>query len=197
MARADVARALAEDVGEGDLTAALVDASVTARARDLGAGIGGDLWCALGRGSGAGLRPCGANSPGTWPKGQRCEADQVMVEFEGNAQALLTAERTALNFMQMMSAVATKTALFVAAVAGTKAHIVDTRKTLPGLRLAQKVRREGRRGREPPHRPVRRGVDQGKPHRRCGRCACGAQARGRNRASGPFCRDRGGNTGPA
>ena len=138
LARADVARALAEDVGEGDLTAALVDASVTARARILAresAVICGAPWVE------AALLACDPAARIHWRvgEGQRCEANQVVVEFEGNAQALLTAERTALNFMQMMSAVATKTAVFVAAVAGTKAHIVDTRKTLPGLRLAQKV----------------------------------------------------------
>ena len=55
-----------------------------------------------------------------------------------DARALLTAERTALNFLQMLSAVATKTAMYVAAIAGTGTQIVDTRKTLPGLRLAQK-----------------------------------------------------------
>ena len=138
LARADVARALTEDVGEGDLTAALVDASVTARARILAresAVICGAPWVE------AAVLACDPAARIHWRvgEGQRCEANQVVVEFEGNAQALLTAERTALNFMQMMSAVATKTALFVAAVAGTKARIVDTRKTLPGLRLAQKV----------------------------------------------------------
>jgi nicotinate-nucleotide pyrophosphorylase (carboxylating) len=63
------------------------------------------------------------------------------MEIEGNAQALLTAERTALNFLQLLSAVASKTAVFVDAVAGVpgnRAAIVDTRKTIPGLRLAQK-----------------------------------------------------------
>jgi nicotinate-nucleotide pyrophosphorylase (carboxylating) len=76
----------------------------------------------------------------TWhvAEGQRCSADQVVVEIVGLAQPLLTAERTALNFLQLMSAVATKTATYVAAVTGTRAQIVDTRKTLPGLRLAQK-----------------------------------------------------------
>lgn len=138
LARADVARALAEDVGEGDLTAALVDAGRCAKARILAresAVISGAPWVE------AAVLACDPAARITWRvgEGQRCEANQVVVEFEGNAQALLTAERTALNFMQMMSAVATKTAVFVAAVDGTKAHIVDTRKTLPGLRLAQKV----------------------------------------------------------
>ncbi|AOW12349.1 nicotinate-nucleotide diphosphorylase (carboxylating) [Hydrogenophaga crassostreae] len=138
LARADVARALAEDVGEGDLTAALVDAGRSAKARILAresAVISGVPWVE------AAVLSCDPSARITWcvGEGQRCEANQVVVEFEGNAQALLTAERTALNFLQMMSAVATKTAVFVAAVDGTKAHIVDTRKTLPGLRMAQKV----------------------------------------------------------
>ena len=137
LAQADVARALAEDVGGGDLTAALVDAQRVSRGRILAreaAVICGVPWAE------AAMRACDRAVSITWhvAEGQRCEANQVIVEFEGNAQALLTAERTALNFLQMLSAVATKTAVFVAAVAGTKAQIVDTRKTLPGLRLAQK-----------------------------------------------------------
>jgi nicotinate-nucleotide pyrophosphorylase (carboxylating) len=74
-------------------------------------------------------------------EGQRCDADQVILDVHGQASALLTAERTALNFLQLLSAVATKTATFVDAVQsvpGNRARIVDTRKTLPGLRLAQK-----------------------------------------------------------
>jgi nicotinate-nucleotide pyrophosphorylase (carboxylating) len=68
----------------------------------------------------------------------RSMADQVVLEIEGSARGLLTAERTALNFLQLLSAVATKTAAYVEAVRGTRAQIVDTRKTLPGLRMAQK-----------------------------------------------------------
>jgi nicotinate-nucleotide pyrophosphorylase (carboxylating) len=137
LARADVARALAEDVGSGDLTAALVEGTRAGRARILAresAVICGVPWVE------AAVLACDASAKLHWrvSEGQRCEANQVIVEIEGNAQALLTAERTALNFLQMMSAVASKTADFVSAVAGTKAHIVDTRKTLPGLRLAQK-----------------------------------------------------------
>jgi nicotinate-nucleotide pyrophosphorylase (carboxylating) len=71
-------------------------------------------------------------------EGVRAKAGEVVVEIEGSARALLTAERTALNFLQLMSGVATKTAAYVDAVRGTRAQIVDTRKTLPGLRLAQK-----------------------------------------------------------
>src|SRR5665811_1164886 len=70
--------------------------------------------------------------------GERCQANQVVLEVQGQARALLSAERTALNFLQLLSAVASKTAAYVAVVQGTKARIVDTRKTLPGLRLAQK-----------------------------------------------------------
>ena len=137
LARSDVARALAEDVGTGDLTAALVDGSRSARARILArepAVICGAPWVQ------AAVLACDPKASLTWhvTEGQRCAADQVVLEIEGNAQALLTAERTALNFLQLLSAVATKTAVFVDAVVGTRAQIVDTRKTIPGLRLAQK-----------------------------------------------------------
>ncbi len=137
LARSDVARALAEDVGTGDLTAALVDRTRVARARILArepAVICGVPWVE------AAVLACDASAKLIWHvgEGQRCVADQVVLEIEGNAQALLTAERTALNFLQLLSAVATKTAVFVDAVQGTRAAIVDTRKTLPGLRLAQK-----------------------------------------------------------
>lgn len=137
LASVDVVRALAEDVGTGDLTAALVDASRRTRARILAreeAVICGTPWVE------AAVRALDPQAQITWhvAEGQRCSADQVVLEIEGLAQPLLTAERTALNFLQLLSAVATKTATYVAAVAGTRAQIVDTRKTLPGLRLAQK-----------------------------------------------------------
>jgi nicotinate-nucleotide pyrophosphorylase (carboxylating) len=137
VAQADAARALAEDVGAGDLTAALVDPSRRARARILArepAVICGGPWVD------ATLRQLDPNAQIRWlvHEGLPCLADQVVLEIEGSARALLTAERTALNFLQLLSAVATKTARYVEAVRGTKAHIVDTRKTLPGLRLAQK-----------------------------------------------------------
>ncbi len=133
----DVARALQEDVGGGDLTAALVPSARRARARVLAresAVICGAPWVD------AALR---AMDPGvriTWhvAEGQRCAPDQVVLQAEGEARALLSAERTALNFLQLLSAVATKTATYVQAVQGTRAQIVDTRKTIPGLRLAQK-----------------------------------------------------------
>ena len=137
LAQADVARALAEDVGAGDLTAALVDPARRTRARVLArepAVICGSAWVQ------AAVLALDPQAMLHWHigEGQRCAPDQVVLEIEGRAQALLTAERTALNFLQLLSAVATKTAEYVQAVAGTRTRIVDTRKTLPGLRLAQK-----------------------------------------------------------
>ena len=140
LARVDAARALQEDVGAGDLTAGLIDPARRARARVLAreaAVICGIPWAQ------AALHQVDPELRLHWrvQEGQRCAPDQVVLEMEGSARALLTAERTALNFLQLLSAVATKTADYVAAVqgvAGNRAHIVDTRKTLPGLRLAQK-----------------------------------------------------------
>ncbi|HSX92030.1 MAG TPA: carboxylating nicotinate-nucleotide diphosphorylase [Hydrogenophaga sp.] len=137
LAAQDVARALAEDVATGDLTAALVDAARPARARVIAresAVLCGAPWVE------AAVRALDPQAVITWhvAEGARCEPDQTVLTIEGRAQPLLTAERTALNFLQLLSAVATQTAAYVAAVAGTRAAIVDTRKTLPGLRLAQK-----------------------------------------------------------
>lgn len=70
--------------------------------------------------------------------GDRVQANDKLCQIQGNARVLLTAERSALNFLQLLSAVATQTRCFVDAIAGTAATIVDTRKTLPGLRIAQK-----------------------------------------------------------
>jgi nicotinate-nucleotide pyrophosphorylase (carboxylating) len=140
LASADVARALAEDVGAGDLTAALIDPQRRAQARVLvreSAVLCGTAWAS------AAVLALDPSARLRWsaPEGQRTEADQVVLQIEGQAQALLTAERTALNFLQLLSAVATQTAAYVEAirdVPGNRAVIVDTRKTLPGLRLAQK-----------------------------------------------------------
>jgi len=137
LAASDAARALAEDVGAGDLTAGLIDPARSARAQVLAresAVICGGAWVE------AAVRQLDPQARLTWhvQDGERCAANQVVLELQGQAQALLTAERTALNFLQLLSAVATKTAGHVAAVQGTRAQIVDTRKTLPGLRLAQK-----------------------------------------------------------
>lgn len=137
LAREDVRRALQEDVGAGDLTAALVPAQRRARARILAreeAVICGAPWAE------AALRALDPGVQLAWQvaEGQRCAPGQGVLEIEGSARALLSAERTALNFLQLLSAVATKTRTYVDVVAGTRARIVDTRKTLPGLRLAQK-----------------------------------------------------------
>lgn len=140
LARADVTRALKEDVGDGDLTAGLVDPSLRARARVVAresAVICGQPWAE------AALRQLDPEVDIAWlvPEGHRCKADQVVLEIHGQARALLTAERTALNFLQLLSAVASKTSDYVQAICdvpGSHARIVDTRKTVPGLRLAQK-----------------------------------------------------------
>jgi len=137
IARQDAARALQEDVGAGDLTAGLIDPARRARARVLAreaAVLCGAPWVE------AVVRALDPGAVLTWhvAEGQRCAPDQVVLEIVGNARALLSAERSALNFLQLLSAVATKTRAYVDAVAGTRAQIVDTRKTLPGLRLAQK-----------------------------------------------------------
>ena len=140
LAQLDAARALAEDVGSGDLTAALVDPQRRARARVLlreSAVLCGQPWAE------AALYALAPQAQMHWqvPEGARGQANEVVLTVEGPAQALLTAERTMLNFLQLLSAVATHTAQFVAAVQavpGNRAQIVDTRKTLPGLRLAQK-----------------------------------------------------------
>ena len=137
LARADVQKALSEDVGSGDLTAALVPADRAAVAKILAresAVLCGKPWVE------AAVLACDPHARLAWhvAEGEWCAADQVVLEIHGLAQPLLTAERTALNFLQMLSGVATQTARYVAAVNGTRAAIVDTRKTLPGLRLAQK-----------------------------------------------------------
>ena len=137
LARQDVARALQEDVGSGDLTAGLIDPARRARARILareGAVLCGAPWVE------AAVLQLDPQATVHWAvaDGQRCAAGQVVVEIEGRARALLSAERTALNFLQLLSGVASKTAAYVERVQGTRAQIVDTRKTLPGLRLAQK-----------------------------------------------------------
>ena len=137
LARADANRALDEDLGTGDLTAGLVDPARQARARVLAresAVICGAPWAE------AALARLAPGARITWHvgEGQRCQPDQVVFEVQAAARALLSAERTMLNFLQLLSAVATKTAVYVDAVKGTRAQIVDTRKTLPGLRLAQK-----------------------------------------------------------
>ena len=72
------------------------------------------------------------------PEGERVQVGQTVARLEGSARAILTGERTALNFLQRLSGVATAAAAFTAACAGTRARIVDTRKTAPGLRALDK-----------------------------------------------------------
>jgi nicotinate-nucleotide pyrophosphorylase (carboxylating) len=140
LAQADAARALLEDVGSADLTAGLVDPARRAHAKVVAredAVICGAPWVQ------AALQQMDPNVEITWhvAEGHRCRTDQVVFEVFGLARALLTAERTALNFLQLLSAVATKTSDYVRAIRDVPAvhtQIVDTRKTLPGLRLAQK-----------------------------------------------------------
>lgn len=133
----NVAAALAEDMGAGDLTALLTPPESRARAwvvcREAAVVCGQPWFEACFRKLDPALRL-------DWlvAEGARVEAGARLCEIEGRARALLSGERTALNFLQTLSAVATMTRRFVEAVAGTRAAIVDTRKTLPGLRLAQK-----------------------------------------------------------
>ncbi len=133
----NVTDALAEDIGSGDLTAALIDADQVAGARIIAreyAVIAGQPWVdEL-------FERLDPNITIDWyvADGQRCDADDVVCKLVGNARALLMGERAALNFLQTLSATATQTARYVDAIAGTGARLLDTRKTLPGLRLAQK-----------------------------------------------------------
>lgn len=133
----DVTRALEEDVGTGDLTARLVPEQEPGVAR------------LLTRQSGV---LCGAEwfnrtfeelDPDIeifWhhADGDDIVANTSLCEIEGRARPMLTAERTAINFVQLLSGVATRTRQFVRAIEGTRAKILDTRKTLPGLRIAEK-----------------------------------------------------------
>jgi nicotinate-nucleotide pyrophosphorylase (carboxylating) len=134
--QAEVARALAEDIGTGDVTAALLpdtaDRAYLLCKQD--AVIAGRPWfdaCHL------------ALDPQVqidWriTEGQHVTAGTVLATLQGRSRSLVSAERTSLNFLQTLSATTTTTARYVAAVAGTGTRILDTRKTLPGLRLAQK-----------------------------------------------------------
>jgi nicotinate-nucleotide pyrophosphorylase (carboxylating) len=133
-----VRRALAEDVGRGDATTlALVDPAAVATAEVLARVpcrmAGGTVAAAVMREVDAALR-CDA----LVPDGGDAEADAVLLRVRGRAASILTAERTALNFMQRMCGIATLTRRFVEAVAGFPTAILDTRKTTPGLRLFEK-----------------------------------------------------------
>ena len=133
----NVSAALEEDLRDGDLTAQLIPATQAASASIIArqeAVLCGTLW----------FEECffrlDPNCKIHWavPEGGTILPDQTLCEVEGNARALLSAERCALNFLQTLSGTATLVRRYVEAVAGTKAKIMDTRKTLPGLRIAQK-----------------------------------------------------------
>lgn len=133
----NVAAALAEDVGTGDLTAQLIPEGADARGRVITrepAVLCGSAWFDL---TFEALDP---TATVIWHvrDGDLLEPGQPVCDIVAGARSLLTAERTGLNFLQLLSGTATVTRRFVDAVAGTEARIVDTRKTLPGLRLAQK-----------------------------------------------------------
>jgi len=133
----NVLAALAEDIGGGDLTALLSPGDKRSQGTVVSredAVLAGTAWfdsC---------FRRLDPLTEIRWNMrdGDTIGAGEVVCEIEANTRALLTAERAALNFLQLLSATATATRLYVDAIAGTGARIVDTRKTLPGLRLAQK-----------------------------------------------------------
>ncbi len=133
----DVTRALAEDIRGGDLTACLIPSAARGHARVIAREEGVIAGCAWFERCFTELDP---DCEVFWhvEDGEGVMEDAQLCEITGNARAMLSAERTALNFLQSLSAIATKTRTFVTATLGTKAQILDTRKTLPGLRMASK-----------------------------------------------------------
>ncbi|WP_263224906.1 carboxylating nicotinate-nucleotide diphosphorylase [Pseudomonas alabamensis] len=134
---ANVRRALLEDVGSGDITAQLIPAERLAKATVItreACVISGTAWVD------AVFRQLDPRVAVHWHvvDGQRATADQTLFHLEGPARSLLTGERSALNFLQLLSGVATRVRHYVDLVADTSVRLLDTRKTLPGLRLAQK-----------------------------------------------------------
>lgn len=133
---ADVARALAEDLGSGDVTAALLpdDPGHGYVIAKESAVIAGRPWFD------ACFRALDPAVRIDWRinEGDRVAAGTVLCTLAGRSRALLSGERCALNFLQTLSGTATRTADYVAALADTRTRVLDTRKTLPGLRLAQK-----------------------------------------------------------
>ncbi|MFA5172278.1 MAG: carboxylating nicotinate-nucleotide diphosphorylase [Sulfuriferula sp.] len=133
----NVTTALAEDIATGDLTAALIPADKIATAyvlsREKAICCGRDWFDAC-------FRQLDPDVKIEWftQDGQCIGVDQMLCEITGNARALLSAERPALNFLQTLSATATAAHQYAQEIAGTSAVIMDTRKTLPGLRIAQK-----------------------------------------------------------
>ena len=137
MIQIQVKNALSEDIGSGDLTAMLVPATQTAEAKVIvreHAVICGINWfneC---------FKQVDTNAKINWlvNEGEQVQPNQILCKITGLARSLLTAERCALNFLQTLSATATAAKKYVDAVKGTSAQILDTRKTIPNLRLAQK-----------------------------------------------------------
>ncbi|KAA8730929.1 carboxylating nicotinate-nucleotide diphosphorylase [Acinetobacter qingfengensis] len=133
----NVQHALQEDIGDGDLTAQLTPADEHAHARVISREnmvLAGQPWVdAL-------FQQLDPSVEVIWLKkeGEHVQADETFLELKGKARSLLTGERPALNFIQTLSAVATKVAGYVKLVEGTTTKILDTRKTIPGLRIAQK-----------------------------------------------------------
>ena len=134
---ANVRAALAEDIGSGDLTAQLIPAERVARARIItreAAIVCGTAWVD------EVFRQLDPRVQVQWQvaDGERVIQDQTLFSLEGPARALLSGERSALNFLQLLSGVATRCREYADLVEGTAVQLLDTRKTLPGLRLAQK-----------------------------------------------------------
>jgi nicotinate-nucleotide pyrophosphorylase (carboxylating) len=132
-----VARALAEDIGAGDLTAALVPAQAFAQAYIIAREPGvlcGSAWAA------EALRQVAPQIRIDWQSGDGDFVTEgtTLCALEGPSRGILTAERTALNFLQTLSGTATRARRYAEAVQGLHATVIDTRKTLPGLRSAQK-----------------------------------------------------------
>lgn len=133
----DVTAALREDLGSGDVSALLIDAQASAEATLItrqDCVLAGSAWFS------SCFRQLDPAARIEWRvhEGEKAGPGQTLCVLNGNARALLSAERTALNFLQTLSAVATLTHSYVEAIAGTGAVVMDTRKTIPGLRLAQK-----------------------------------------------------------
>jgi nicotinate-nucleotide pyrophosphorylase (carboxylating) len=132
-----VSRALREDVRAGDLTASLIPEEKQAHAHVItreSAVLCGTAWFD------EVFRQLNSAIKVRWSArdGDRIAANQKLCDIEGPARSVLTGERTALNFLQLLSSTATQTRQYVDAIAGTSCRILDTRKTIPGLRLAQK-----------------------------------------------------------
>jgi len=133
----NVRDALAEDVGSGDITARLIDPSISGRATVItreAAVFCGRRW------ADETCRQVDSRIVTEWDvdDGDRVVANQTLVTLTGPARSLLTAERTVLNFLQLLSGTATLARSYADCVAGTSVRVLDTRKTLPGLRVAQK-----------------------------------------------------------